>query len=92
MIKFKDILREYSREIPQHYHKYFPGMIKGKYEEERSWINFEIISTKKATSKDAEQFQTDFGKHPAGYGFYKFKENKSGKNYIYTWSCSRSAG
>jgi len=87
----KTLINEFWREIPPRYHKYFPGMIKGEYEEDRSWINFKVTSKKKATSKDAEQFQTDFGKHPAGYGFYSFKEKKDGKNYIYTWNCSRSS-
>lgn len=91
MIKLKSLLNEFWRDISGKYNKYFPGMQSGQYEEERSWINFKIISNKKATQKDALQFQTDFGKHPAGYGFYDFKELKKDNYYIYTWKCSRSS-
>jgi len=38
------------------------------------------------TEDKAVELQMEYGKHPAGYGFYGFKV----ENNVTTWNCSRS--
>lgn len=89
MIKLKNLLKEFeqSLKIPSG----FSDIKSITQEEDRSWLKFKVISKRKYKIDDIKILQSKLGKHPAGYGFYSFKEKKENKNYIYTWECSRSS-
>ncbi len=55
-------------------------------------IYWMVITDKKWNEDDAGKYQTEKGYSPNPYGFYKFKEEKIGNKYKYTWTSTASSG
>jgi len=94
MIKLKNLLVEYEKNInlTAKIKQNNPSVVKIIQNTDGQWLKFKVFSSKKINKNKIETIQNNIGYNSSGYGFYDFKEIKQGKDYIYTWSCSKSAG